>query len=194
MAGARTSGDRVDSVVTVGELIGTILGSTILTALVTVLGSWAVAKIKARSEARLAEAAVTTASVAEKRQEDDSTDALISRWKDATEDERAQKDSAVALLRNLLSIAETQIEALKDTLVKLTETVRVMTVTIETKDDDLRKAMESRDGVLAALATAEAQAADYRGKLEELQEKLGMTPTPTGGTAIITSITEAPAS
>lgn len=112
------------------------------------------------------------ARVTERKNDDDADSSLVARYKDAAAEERAQKNSAVDTIQKLLAIAEHQIVSLKDTVDRLTQTIRIMSESAGTQQGILEQVIDERDRLADLLASAQHDLAEQRSILITSQREV----------------------
>jgi hypothetical protein len=125
------------------------------------------------------------ATVASKKNEVDANSSIIGRYKEAAQEERIAKESAVAMVERMLSIAESQVDSLQITVERLQETVDRLTTTItvisstaNTQQSLIEDLTRDRDRVVLALQNSERQLAEQIAYITLAQEqKLQTGPT-----------------
>lgn len=95
--------------------------------------------------------------IAEKKNTVDAESDIISRYKEAAAEERLQKESAVATIKNLLQITEDQVTSLKSTVDVLNNTIISMRELNESQHDIIDQITLDRDRTLGALKKAEVE-------------------------------------
>lgn len=94
------------------------------------------------------------ARIAERKNDLDAEAGLVGRYKEAAAEERAQKESAIQTVNNLLAIAERQVQSLKDTVDTLTDTINAMTTASNAQQQFIERLTEDRDRTQQALSSA----------------------------------------
>ncbi len=124
------------------------------------------------------------AKVISKKNEVDADSSIIARYKEAAQEERNAKESAVAMVERMLKVAESQVdslqitvERLQETVDRLTNTISVMSTTAESQKTLIDELTKDRDRVIQALEIAEQQLADQIEYIQIAQSQTGPTPT-----------------
>lgn len=87
------------------------------------------------------------ARVAERRNVQDEDNDIVTRYKDAAAEERSQKESAVKTVRELLAIAEQQIQILRTTIEQLTSTIGQLQKSAESQQQLIETVTAERDAL-----------------------------------------------
>ena len=95
--------------------------------------------------------------ITERKNTIDAESDIITRYKEAASEERAQKESAVETVKNLLSIAESQVESLKSTVVTLNGSIDLMTKMASAQQEVIDQLTFDRDRTKIALERAVTQ-------------------------------------
>jgi hypothetical protein len=110
--------------------------------------------------------------VTERKNTVDAESDIIIRYKEAAAEERAQKESAVQTVRNLLAIAEEQVISLKSTVVALNATITNLNTMANAQVDIIETLTTERDRSVTALSTAETQIAAQKAELVRFQQEI----------------------
>jgi len=97
---------------------------------------------------------------------------LVLRYKDAAGEERAQKESAVKTVRELLVASEAQVTSLKETVKTLTETIQLMSSFSDSQKDIISRLEVERDRTAAQLAATEKLRDEKIAELRAAQIKI----------------------
>jgi len=115
------------------------------------------------------------ARISERKNAVDSESDIIARYKEAAAEERAQKESAVRMTRDLLNDSKEQATVLKNTVDTLTGTITMLKEIASTQQDMITQLTEDRDRTKAALERAEerirTQEAELSARLQEILER-----------------------
>lgn len=112
------------------------------------------------------------ARIQEARNVDEADDKMVTRYKEMAAEERAQKESAVESIKALLSLAESQIVSLKDTIARLTNTIEILNQSHEQQAEVISAVTAERSRLEEKLKTAEEQLAAEKAKLLSTQMEL----------------------
>lgn len=147
------------------QIISSIVSSAVVGAIIFGIFSW----INNRRNAR----------VTERKNDADAENDFISQYKEMVAsanaraaDERSAKESAVRTVRELLNIAEGQITSLKDTIDRLTATIRTLTDAAGVQQDLIDAITEERDHLRATLAAQQAAVDHQKEELVTQQREL----------------------
>jgi hypothetical protein len=110
--------------------------------------------------------------VTERKNTVDAESDIIVRYKEAAAEERAQKESAVQTVRNLLAIAEEQVISLKSTVLALNATITNMNAMASTQIEVIEQLTTERDRSMSALTTAEQQIEAQKIELARHQQEI----------------------
>jgi uncharacterized membrane protein YccC len=139
-------------------IIGAVVSSTVFAAIVSGIFQFFNNKRNAR--------------ILERKNEADTHNDVIQRYKEAAAEERQAKESAVRLMQNLLELAEDQIVGLKDTVQRLTSTIQVMGEAAGVQEGIIQQLTEDRDRVQRALDMAEQRLAAQKEELIRSQQEI----------------------
>jgi chromosome segregation ATPase len=95
--------------------------------------------------------------ITERKNSVEAESSLVTRYKEAAAEERTQKESAVETIKNLLGIAESQVDSLKSTILTLNTTIEIMTKMANAQQDIIDQLTSDRDRTKNALELAVAQ-------------------------------------
>jgi hypothetical protein len=109
--------------------------------------------------------------VTERKNETDAQSDVILRYKEAAAEEREAKESAMRTMQILKEIADDQIISLKDTVVRLTHTIQVMSHAAGVQKTIIQHLTEDRDRVQRALELAEQRLADQTAKIVQTKKE-----------------------
>lgn len=110
--------------------------------------------------------------ITERKNDVDAESSLIGRYKEAAAEERAQKESAVQTVKNLLSIAEEQVNSLKGTVTALTTTIDNLNKMATTQIDIIDALTTERDRSMVALEKAQHQIDEQKEELLRHQREI----------------------
>lgn len=110
--------------------------------------------------------------ITERKNTSDIESDLVGRYKEAAAEERAQKESAVQTVKNLLSIAEEQVNSLKGTITALTNTIDNLNKMATTQIDIIDALTTERDRSATALERAMSQIDQQKGELIRHQREI----------------------
>lgn len=148
-------------------VITSVVSATVFSALITGLVQFLINRRNSR--------------VTERKNAVDAESDIVTRYKEQASEERAQKESAVATIKDLLSESKEQIAALKSTVETLNSTITLMKDVNSAQGGIITQLTEDRDRTAAALARAEGrieqQQEQLRLKQEEIQELLSKSRT-----------------
>ncbi|UVG35140.1 hypothetical protein SEA_CECE_89 [Microbacterium phage Cece] len=112
------------------------------------------------------------ARITERRDAQGAENDVVSRYREAAAEERAQKESAVSTIKELLTDSREQVTVLKATVDTLTNTIRLLENLSATQGDVITQLTEDRDRTKAALDRAEARVIEQRDQLHAKQEEI----------------------
>jgi chromosome segregation ATPase len=110
--------------------------------------------------------------ITERKNTIDAESDIITRYKEAAAEERAQKESAVQTVKNLLSIAESQVESLKSTVVTLNASIDLMTKMANAQQEVIDQLTFDRDRTKIALERAVTQIDQQKQDLIRHQQEI----------------------
>ncbi|UDL15894.1 hypothetical protein QEH42_gp103 [Microbacterium phage Pumpernickel] len=134
------------------------------------------------------------ARVTERKNATDAESDLVARYKEAASEERAQKESAVKTIRELLDASEEQVETLKGTVTTLNNTIDLMSSLANNQADVILKLTADRDKTQEALERAEARIEGQKQELLQRQQEILELTRSTAEAARIAAETLAPES
>lgn len=130
-----------------GEVIGLVVTSVISASVISAAIGGLVQYLVNRRNSR----------IAERKNAVDAESDLVVRYKEAASEERAQKESAVKTIRELLAASEEQVETLKDTVNTLNTTIELMSRLTTSQAGVIDKLTADRDKIQGELLRAEAR-------------------------------------
>jgi len=139
-------------------IITTVISTTVLAALITGVVQYMINRRNSR--------------VTERKNTVDAESDIIIRYKEAAAEERAQKESAVQTVRNLLAIAEEQVLSLKSTVVALNATITNLNTMANAQVDIIDVLTAERDRSVSALNMAQDQIEAQKLELERHQQEI----------------------
>lgn len=110
--------------------------------------------------------------ITERKNAVDAESDLVARYKEAAAEERAQKESAVRTVRELLAASEEQVQTLKDTVSTLNNTIDLMSRLTDSQQDVILKLTADRDKTQIALERAEARIEQQKNELIQRQREI----------------------
>lgn len=120
--------------------------------------------------------ATREADITERKNEDDADAALVERYRSMADEERAAKESAVKTVRELLALAQEQIDGLKATIERLTATIEAMSHASTVQHDVVVAITNERNLLTRRAETAEAEVARLRLQLDAAESALAGAP------------------
>lgn len=157
LAAAATT-DPAPEVTILGVVLTSVLSTTVIGALIAGIFGYINNKRNAR--------------IAERRNDLDANEGLIGRYKEAAAEERAQKESALETVNNMLTIAQGQAEALRGTVATLNLTIQSMKQAADAQQDLIDTLTKDRDRIEASLATAMAEIERQKDELIRRQKEI----------------------
>jgi len=119
--------------------------------------------------------------VTERKNAVDEESDIVTRYKEQAIEERLQKESAVNMIKELLTESKEQVAALKGTVDSLNNTIALMKDLNTAQSDIIQQLTNDRDRQAAALERAEAritaQKEELRRKQQEIEDLLANTRT-----------------
>lgn len=97
---------------------------------------------------------------------------LIVRYKEQASEERAQKESAVSTIKDLLNDSREQVIVLKSTVETLTKTITLLESLSAAQSDVIRQLTADRDRTQEALVRAEARVQAQKAQLVSKQKEI----------------------
>ncbi len=140
-----------------GNLVAQLFTQVITTGVIAALITAGVQVFMGRRNAR----------IQERKNAVDAESDLVVRYRDAASEERAQKESAVRTIRDLLSASEAQVASLKGTVVALNETIELMSRLSNSQKDIIKRLETERDRTEELRVQAEKLRDE---KIEELRK------------------------
>jgi chromosome segregation ATPase len=110
--------------------------------------------------------------VTERKNAVDAESDLVVRYKEAASEERAQKESAVETVKNLLGIAEAQVDSLKSTIITLNTSIDLMTKMANAQQEVIDHLTFDRDRTKIALERAVDQIEAQKAELLRHQKQI----------------------
>ena len=110
--------------------------------------------------------------ITEKKNTIDAESDLITRYKEAAAEERAQKESAVETVKDLLQVAEHNVELLKNTVDTLNQTITSLKETNAAQQQIITQLTVDRDRAEEGVRQAERTIAAQREHLARLQQQV----------------------
>lgn len=157
--------DPVADVISV--IITSVVSATVFSALITGFVTYLINRRNSR--------------IVERKNAIDAESDIVTRYKEQASEERAQKESAVQTIKELLAESKEQVAALKSTVDTLTKTITLLENLTTSQNDMIVQLTQDRDRTQAALDRAEAriltQTEELRAKQQEIQELLEQTRT-----------------
>lgn len=142
----------------VGTIIASVLSATVITGVFTGLITFLINRRNSR--------------ITERKNAFDAGSDIVVRYKEAAAEERAQKASAVATIKDLLAESKEQVEALKSTVETLTRTISILENLTTSQRDMIAQLTSDRDRAQAALSRAEARIIAQKEQLQQKQEEI----------------------
>lgn len=164
LAAANTGGDNFAADV-VSLVITTVVSATVFSALITGLVQYLINRRNSR--------------ITERKNTVDAESDLVARYKDAASEERAQKESAVSTIKELLQDSREQVTVLKGTVETLKATIKLLESLNVAQGDMINQLTADRDRTQLALDRAEVrveeQKEQLRMKQNEIEELIAVT-------------------
>ncbi len=157
LAAAATEGDNLAADV-VSLVITAVVSATVFSALITGLVQFLINRRNSR--------------ITERKNTVDAESDLVARYKDAASEERAQKESAVSTIKELLQDSRDQVLVLKSTVDTLTKTIELLETLSAAQGDIIKQLTDDRDRTKAALERAEARVQEQRDQLKAKQNEI----------------------
>lgn len=110
--------------------------------------------------------------IVENKNTTDAEGDLVTRYREAAAEERAQKESAVETIRALLAISEDQIDSLKSTVDSLTQTIAVMRDAAGAQKSLIDQIIADRDRIKASYENAQLKVDQQREELIRTQREI----------------------
>lgn len=142
----------------VSLVITAVVSATVFSALITGLVQFLINRRNSR--------------ITERKNTVDAESDLVARYKDAASEERAQKESAVATIKELLHDSREQVNVLKSTVNTLTNTIALLESLSAAQGDVIKQLTDDRDRTKAALERAEARVQEQRDQLKAKQAEI----------------------
>lgn len=142
----------------VGIIITAVASASVFAALITGLVQYLVNRRNSR--------------ITERKNTVDAESDLVTRYKEAAAEERAAKESAVQTVRDLLSIAERQVESLKGTVAALNGLIENLNLAANAQQEIIDSLTAERDRSQAALSQALTQIEDQKNQLLRHQQEI----------------------
>lgn len=139
-------------------IIGAVFSSVVFSAIITAVFTY----VSNRRNAR----------IQERKNDLDAEGGLVSRYKEAAAEERAQKESAIQTVRDLLKIAEEQVTSLKDTITTLNSTIGIMRQAADDQREIITRLTSDRDRTQDALDRATKEIDKQREQLIKHQHEI----------------------
>lgn len=155
---AVTGGETAAAADIVSLVITAVVSATVFSALITGLVQFLINRRNSR--------------ITERRNAVDEESDVVNRYKEQAIEERAQKESAVKTIKELLSESKEQIAALKSTVETLNTTIALMKDLNAAQGDVIRQLTSDRDRTAAALARAEARVEAQKEQLRIKQDEI----------------------
>lgn len=155
-------GETAQAADVVSLVITSVVSATVFSAIITGLVQYLINRRNSR--------------ITERKNTQDAESDVVNRYKEQASEERAQKESAVKTIKELLSESKEQVLALKSTVETLTNTITLLENLTTSQNDMILQLTSDRDRTQAALDRAEArieeQKTQLRAKQQEIQDLL----------------------
>lgn len=150
---------------TISLFISSVVSATVFSSTVTGLATYIVNRRNSR--------------IVERKNAVDAESDIVARYREQASEERAQKESAVKTIRDLLSESKDQVAALKGTVETLTKTITLLENLTTSQNDMISRLTHDRNRTQEALERAEArivtQTEELRRRQKEITELLAQT-------------------